>query len=168
MQAGNAHALRNLEMRLNSEQHQKLLPLLREQRYQSILGTAWHYRLQGRRKEAIKTYRAAIALRPQPACVGRPDARTASIERIAILSFSQYIRGFCRVNLQTTTCCLDTVNGSGEGAMVVEKTCYRDLFGSQSRATGSRQAGRSRVLKKFSWSCVADKTGTQVNGVEHC
>ncbi|MHB9101381.1 MAG: glycosyltransferase family 2 protein [Sulfuricella sp.] len=72
MQAGNAHALRNLEMHLNSEQHQKLLPLLREKRYQSTLGTAWHHRLQGRRKEAINTYRAAIALRPSslPAWVG--------------------------------------------------------------------------------------------------
>lgn len=72
MQAGNAHALRNLEMHLNSEQRQKMLPLLRKQRYQSILGTAWYYRLQGHRKEAINTYRAAIALRPfgLPAWVG--------------------------------------------------------------------------------------------------
>ncbi|BAN36772.1 glycosyl transferase [Sulfuricella denitrificans skB26] len=64
MQVGNAHALRNLERHLNREQHQRLLPLLREERYQSTLGTAWHYRLQGRRKEAINTYLAAIALRP--------------------------------------------------------------------------------------------------------
>jgi GT2 family glycosyltransferase len=72
MQAGNAHALRNLEMHLNREQHQKLLPLLREERYQSTLGTAWHHRLEGRRKEAINTYCAAIALRPSslPAWVG--------------------------------------------------------------------------------------------------
>jgi glycosyltransferase involved in cell wall biosynthesis len=72
MQAGNAHALRNLEMHLNGEQHKKLLPLLREERFRNTLGTAWHHRLQGRRKEAINTYRAAIALRPTslPAWVG--------------------------------------------------------------------------------------------------
>lgn len=72
MQAGNAHALRNFELHMNKEKHQKLLPLLREARYQSTLGTAWHYRLQGRRQQAIDTYRAAIALRPAslPAWVG--------------------------------------------------------------------------------------------------
>ena len=72
MQAGNSHALRNLETHLNGEQRQKLLPLLRERRYQDTLGTAWHYRLQGRRKEAVNTYLATIALRPSslPAWIG--------------------------------------------------------------------------------------------------
>lgn len=64
MQAGNAHALRNFELHMNKEKHQALLPLLHEARYRNTLGTAWHYRLQGRRKQAINTYRAAIALRP--------------------------------------------------------------------------------------------------------
>lgn len=64
MQIGNAHALRNLESHLDREQHAKLLPVLREACFQSTLGSAWHYRLQGRRKQAINTYRAAISLRP--------------------------------------------------------------------------------------------------------
>jgi glycosyltransferase involved in cell wall biosynthesis len=64
MQVGNAHSLRNLESHLDRVKHAKILPQLREARYRSTLGTAWHYRRQGRRKDAIKAYRAAIALRP--------------------------------------------------------------------------------------------------------
>lgn len=82
MEAGNSHALRNLEMHLNSEQLQKLRPLLCERRYQSTLSTAWHYRLQGRRKKAISTYRSAIALRPSslPAWAGLVRALLVSDE----------------------------------------------------------------------------------------
>jgi glycosyltransferase involved in cell wall biosynthesis len=80
MEAGNAHALRNLEMHLKSERHQELLPLLREKRFQSTLGTAWGLRLQGNRKEAIDNYRAAIALRPSsmPAWIGLMSALLVS------------------------------------------------------------------------------------------
>lgn len=80
MVAGNAHAYRNLEMYLKSERHHKLLPLLREKRFQSALGTAWAHRLQGSRKEAIHNYRAAISLRPSSinAWVGLMRALLAS------------------------------------------------------------------------------------------
>jgi GT2 family glycosyltransferase len=64
MQIGNAHALRNLEQHLDKQTHQKLLPLLSDAIYRSTLGTAWHYRLQGRRKLALQSYRAALSLRP--------------------------------------------------------------------------------------------------------
>lgn len=64
MQIGNAHALRNLETHLNAEQHPKALRLLREARVHNTLGSAWHYRQQGRRSEAIAAYRATLALRP--------------------------------------------------------------------------------------------------------
>jgi glycosyltransferase involved in cell wall biosynthesis len=64
MQIGNAHALRNLEQHLDKQTHQKLLPLLADSIYRSTLGTAWHYRLQGRRKRALQSYRAALTLRP--------------------------------------------------------------------------------------------------------
>lgn len=64
MLIGNAHALRNLEQHLDKQTYQKLLPLLSDSIYRSTLGTAWYYRLQGRRKLAIQSYRAALALRP--------------------------------------------------------------------------------------------------------
>lgn len=64
MQIGNAHALRNLERHLDKQKHSKLLPLLSEAIYRSSLGTAWHYRLQGRRKLAAHAYCATLALRP--------------------------------------------------------------------------------------------------------
>jgi glycosyltransferase involved in cell wall biosynthesis len=64
MQVGNAHALRNLELHMNREKRPRLLPLLHEARYRNTLGAAWHYRLQGHRKQAINSYRTAITIRP--------------------------------------------------------------------------------------------------------
>ena len=64
MMAGNAHAYQNVARAIDGTEHARLLPLLRRQRTELLLGKAWYERRAGSRKAALASYTQALSLKP--------------------------------------------------------------------------------------------------------